>query len=158
MTDVQLNYINDGNKYFHLHKPSHSTKQELISAETLYIVTLLDSGLSEAQICDKTGFSGDAISYVHSQHHFNPPNDAGDDPLKLTMANINYIKYIICMGKVDNTTKAIKTLQNIINTLISSQTVCYQVNVRGMRLVINGKGHYSNLTIGGQGWNLPRGI
>ena len=52
MTDVQLNYINDGNKYFHLHKPSHSTKQKPISAKTLYIVTLHNSGLSEAQICD----------------------------------------------------------------------------------------------------------
>jgi hypothetical protein len=89
MTDVQINYLNDGNKYFHLHKPSHSTKQKLISAKTLYIITLLDSGLSESQICDQTGFSGATISYVHSQHHFNPPNDAGDDPLKLTMANIN---------------------------------------------------------------------
>jgi hypothetical protein len=55
------------------------------------------------------------------------------------------------MGKVNNTTKALKTLQDIINTLISSQTVCYQLNVQGMRLVIKGKGHYSNLTIGGQG-------
>ena len=158
MTDVQLNYINDRNKYFHLHKPSHSTKQKLISVKTLYIVTLLDSGLSEAQICDQTDFSGATISYVHSQHHSNLPKASGDDPFKLTMANINYVKYIICMGKVNNTTKAIKTLQDIINNLISSQSVCYQLNVRGMRLVINGKGHYSNLTIGGQGWNLLRGI
>ena len=158
MTDVQLNYINDGNKYFCLYKPSHSTKQQLISAKPLYIITLLDSGLSDTQICDQTGFSDATISYVHSQHHFNPPNDAGDDPLKLTMANINYVKYIICMGKVNNTTKAIKTLQDIINTFISSQTVCYQVSVRGMRLVINGKGHYLNLMIGGQSWNLLRGI
>ena len=52
--------------------------------------TLLDSGLSEARIYDQTGFSGATIGYVHSQYHFNPPNDAGDDPLKLTMANINY--------------------------------------------------------------------
>ena len=158
MTDVQLNYINDGNKYFHLHKPSHSTKQQLISAKTLYIVTLLDCGLSDAQICDQTGFSGATISYVHSQYHFNPPNGAGDDPLKLIMAYINYVKYIICMGKVNNTTKAIKTLQDIINTLISFQPVCYQLNVRCVRLVIKGKGHYSNLTIVGQGWNILRGI
>ena len=87
MTDVQLNYINDGNKYFYLHKPSHSTKQKLISARTLYIVTLLDSGLSEAQICDQAGFSGATISSVHSQHHFNTPNDAGDDPFMLTIYN-----------------------------------------------------------------------
>jgi hypothetical protein len=55
------------------------------------------------------------------------------------MANIKYVKYIICMRKVNNTTKATKTLQDIINTLISSQTVCYQLKVRGMRLVIKEK-------------------
>jgi hypothetical protein len=62
------------------------------------------------------------------------------------------------MRKVNNTPKAIKTLQDTINTLISYQTVWYQLNVRGMRLVIKQKGHYSNLIIGGQGWNLLRGI
>src|ERR1700691_2805559 len=104
------------------------------------------------------GFSSVTISYVHSQHHCNPLKASGDGPPKLIMANINYVKYIICMGKVNNTTKAIKTLQNIINTLISFQTVCYQLKVRGMRLVIKEKGHYSNLTRGGQDWNLLRGI
>ena len=132
MTDVQLNYINDGNKHFQLHKPSHSTKQKLICAKTLYIITLLDSGLSEAQICDQTGFSSATISYVHSQHHSNLPKASGDDPPKLSMENINYIKWIICMGKVNNPTKATKTLQDIINPIICSQTVCYQLKVRSM--------------------------
>ena len=158
MTDVQLNCINYGNKYFHLHKPSHSTQQQLIPAKTLYIVTLLDSGFSDTQICAQTGFSGATISYVHSQHHSNLPKASGDDPLKLTMANINYVKYIICMRKVNNITKAIKTLQNIIHTFISSQPVCYQLNVRDVRLLRKGKGHYSNLMIAGQGWNLLRAI
>jgi hypothetical protein len=85
MTDVKFNYINDGNKHFQLHKPSHSTKQKLISAKTLYIVTLLDSGLSEAQICDQMGFNSVTISYVYSQHHSNHPKASGDDPLKLTI-------------------------------------------------------------------------
>jgi len=89
-------------------------------------------------MCDQTGFSSATISYVHSQLHYNPLKAFGDDPLKFTIANINYVKYIICMRKINNTTKAIKTLQDIINTLISSQTVCYQLKVRGMRLVIKG--------------------
>ena len=128
---------------------TNSTKQKLISAKTLYIITLLDSSLFESQTCDQAGFNSATISYVHSQYQSNPPKASGDDPPKLTMAHINYIKYIICMGKVNNTIKAIKTLQNIINTLISSQTVCYQLKVRGMTLVIKGKNHYSNLPIGG---------
>jgi hypothetical protein len=158
MTDVKINCMNDGNKHFQVHKPSYSTKQKLISAKTLYIITLLDSGLSEAPICDQTVLSSATISDVYSQHHSNLPKASGDGPPKLTMGNINYIKYIICMGEVNNTAKAIKTLQDIINTLISSQTVCYQLKVRGLRLVTKGKGHYSNLIIGGQGQNLLRGI
>ena len=89
MTDVQLNYINYGNKYFHLHQPSHSAQQQLISAKTLYIVTLLDSGISDTQICDQTGFSDATISYVHSQYHFNLPKASGDDPFMLAITNIN---------------------------------------------------------------------
>jgi hypothetical protein len=89
MTDVQLNYINDGNNHFQLHKPSHSTKQKLISAKTLYIATLLDSDLSGVQIYDQTGFSSATISYVHSQHHANPPKASGDDPSMLAITNIN---------------------------------------------------------------------
>jgi hypothetical protein len=150
MTDVQINYINDGNKHFQVHKPLYSIKQKLISVKTLYIITLLDSGLSEAHICDQTVFSSATISYVYFQHHSNLPKASGNDPPKLTMANINYIKYIICMGKINNTAKAVKMLQNIINTLISSQTVYYQLKVRGMRLMIKGKCHYSNLIIKGQ--------
>ena len=79
MANVQLNYIHDGNEYFHLHKPSHSTKQQLIFAKTLYIVALLDSVLSDVQIYDQTGFSGTTISYVHSQHHSNLSKASGDD-------------------------------------------------------------------------------
>ena len=101
---------------------------------------MLDSDFSEAQICDQEGLSSATINYVYSQHHFNLLKASGNDPLNLTMANINYIKYIICMREVNNTTKAIKTLQNIINTPISPQTVCYQLKVRGMRLVIKEKG------------------
>ena len=109
MTNVQLNHINDGSKCIH-HKPSHSTKQKLISAKTLYIITLLDSDLSEPQIYDQIGFSSGTSSYVHSQHHSNRPKTSGDDPSMLPITNIYYVKYIICMGKVNNTTKAIKTL------------------------------------------------
>jgi len=50
---------------------------------------LLDSGLSEAQICDQTGFSGATMSYVHSQHNSNLSKASGDDPSMLTITNTN---------------------------------------------------------------------
>jgi hypothetical protein len=99
MTDVQINHINDGNKHFQVHKPSYSTKQKLISAKTLYIITLLDSGLSEACICDQTVLSSAIINYVYSQHHSSLPKASDNNPFMLTTTNINYVKHIICTGK-----------------------------------------------------------
>ena len=89
------------------------------------------------------GFSSGTISYVHSQQHSDLPKGSSDDPSMLLMKSINYVKSIICIEKVNNTTKAIKTLYDIANTLFSSKTVCYQLTVRGMRLVIKGKSYYS---------------
>jgi hypothetical protein len=43
------------------------------------------------------------------------------------------------MLKVDNTTQATKSLQNIINIPTSSQTVCCQIEVKGIRLVVKRK-------------------
>ena len=113
--------------------------QKLSIAQTLYIITLLDSGLSGAQIHNKTGFSSATISHIHSQHHSNLPKSYGGCPAKLTMANINYARHIICMEKVDNAVEATEALQNITNTPISSQTVCHQLKARGMKAVVKRK-------------------
>ena len=136
MTDVQLSYINDGNKHCQLHKPPQTTMQKLSTAQNLYIITLLDSSLSGAQIHNRTGFNSAAISCICSQHHSNLPKSYSGCPAKLTMTNIDYASCIIHMGKVDNAVEATKTLQNITNTPIYSQTVCHQLKARGMKAVV----------------------
>jgi len=94
--------------------------QKLTSAQTLHIITLLDSGLSGAQICAKTHFSSATVSHVQSQYCPNLPESSGGHPAKLTTANINYARCIIHMGKIDNATQTTQALQDITNTPISS--------------------------------------
>ena len=53
------------------------------------------------------------------------------------------------MEEVNNSTKHIKTFQDIIKTLISSQQICYQLKVRCVRFLIKGKGPHPNPTMGG---------
>jgi hypothetical protein len=109
--------------------------QKLTTAQTLHIITLLDSGLSGAQIHDKTGFNSATINHIGSEHRSNLPKSSGGRPTKLTMANIDYARHIIRMEKVDNAVEATKALQNITNTSISSQTVHHQLKVRGVKAV-----------------------
>jgi transposase len=135
VNNVQLSYINDGNKHCQLHKPPQTTMHKLTTAQTLYIITLLDSGLSGGQIHDKTGFSSATISRIRSQHRSNLPKASGGRPAKLT----DYARRIIRMGKVDNAVEATKALQNIVNTPISSQTVRRQLKARGMKAVVKRK-------------------
>ena len=78
--------------------------QKLTSAQTLHIITLLDSGLSGA---------------------------SGGHPAKLSTANIDYARCIICMGRVDNATQATQVLQDsyffpniVLSTQIQKNEVC----------------------------------
>ena len=129
MTNVQLNHINDGSKCIQHHKLSHSTKQKLIFAKTYYIITLLDSGLSEASICDQTGLNSATISCVCSQHHSNLPKATGDNPFMPTITNINYIKHFICIGEFKMAMKrspyALSSI--LIAYLTPSQPICSHI-------------------------------
>ena len=84
--------------------------QKLISAQTFHIITLLNSGLSGALICDQTGFSSATISCVCSQPCSNHSKTSDGHPSKVIMENFNYVRCIIHMEKVDNATQATKAL------------------------------------------------
>ena len=100
----------------------------IMSFRMIYIITLLDSGISGAQIHDTTSFGSVTISCIYSQYHFNFLKFSGDHPAKLTIANIDYVRCIIYMGKVNNALEFTRALQNITNTPISSQTVHHQLS------------------------------
>jgi hypothetical protein len=136
---LQTNYISDENKHSEPHKPPQTIMQKLTSSQTLHIITLLDSGLSGAQMCYQTSLSSATISCVCSQHCPYLPKASGGHPAKLTMVSIDYARHIIHMGKIDNATQASQALHNIINTTISAYTLHYQLNTKGISPVVKRK-------------------
>ena len=112
---------------------------KLSSAQTLHILELLDAGLSVCTIAHQTGHSTATISHIHSEHCSDQPKSSGGWPTKLTMANVDYARRIIHMGKVENATEAAHTLQDITNTPFSSQTLCYHLKKWGIKHVVKRK-------------------
>src|SRR5882757_9930849 len=96
-----------------------STMQPLSIATCDDIVTLLKSGASGYAIHHATG----AISKIRSEYCPELPKSFGGCSRKLISANINYAKRIICMRKADNAVQVTKTLRDMTNQSISSQTV-----------------------------------
>jgi hypothetical protein len=112
---------------------------KVTTAQTNCVLALLDSGTSGAKISKELGLGLGTISRIRSQHHSNLPKSSGGCPVKLSSANIDYARHIICMEKVDNAVQVAKTLQNVINQSISAQTVHRQLKSKGMRPVVNRK-------------------
>src|SRR6266436_7792853 len=130
---------------------------KLTTAQTLNIITLLDSGLSGVQISHQTGLSTAAISRICSEHCPDLPKSSGGRPSKLTPANISYAAHLIYMGKAANTLQASKSLSNITNASISARTLHRQLKKDGMKPVVKKKKPLLNLIIGRLGGNLQRG-
>jgi len=117
----------------------YSAMHKLSSSQITRVLTLLDAGLSGAQISLQTHLSSATISCICSTHCSHLPKASGGCPTKLTTANIDYARRIIHMGKVDNATQATKALVDVTNTSISAQTVRRQLKARGMQPVVKRK-------------------
>ena len=112
---------------------------KLTTAQTLNIITLLDSGLSGVQISHQTGLSTAAISHICSEHCPDLPKSSGGRPSKLTPANISYAAHLIYMGKAANTIQTSKSLSDITNTSISARTLHRQLKKDGTKPVVKKK-------------------
>ena len=77
--------------------------------QTHQVLALLDSGTFGAKIPQELGLGFGTVSHIYSQHYSNLPKSSGGCPVKLSSANINYDRCIICMGKVDNAVQMAKT-------------------------------------------------
>ena len=103
------------------------------------IVTLLKSGASGYAIHHATGSSTGAISKIRSEYCPELPKSSGGRSRKLTSANINYAKHIIRMRKADNAVQVTKSLRDVTNQSISSQTVRRNLREAGLRPVVKRK-------------------
>ena len=116
-----------------------STMQPLSIATRDRIITLLKSGASGYAIHHATGASTGAISKIRSEYCPELPKSSGGRSRKLTPANINYAKRIIHMRKADNAVQVTKSLRDVTNQSISSQTVRRNLREAGLRPVVKRK-------------------
>ena len=108
-------------------------------AQTHQVLALLDSGTFGIKILQNLGLCLGTISHIYTQYHFNLPKSFGGCSVKLSSANINYGRCIICMGKVYNAVQMAKAHQDVTNQFIFAQTVHCQLKNKGMRLVVKRK-------------------
>ena len=113
--------------------------QPLTATQRSDILNLLDSGISAHNIASKLHVSIASISQVRSKYRPDLPKSTGGRPHKLTSANIDYARRMICMGKVDNAVQAAKALQDVTNQPVCSQTLRNNLKKAGMRPVVKRK-------------------
>jgi hypothetical protein len=87
------------------------------------ITALLLSGTSVARIHTATGVSAGTVSKICSQYCPNLPKNPAGHPSKLTAANVHDALHLITFQKAENATQVTRTLRDITNQSLSSQTV-----------------------------------
>jgi len=113
--------------------------RSLSSAQLERILFLLDSGNSATQIASQTGHSISVISKIRSQHRSSLLKSSGGRPSKLSPANIRHAVNLITSGKATTAVDITKTLTSITNQPLSTQTVCHNLKMAGMKAVVKKK-------------------
>jgi transposase len=111
----------------------------LSEAKRNNVIALLLSGTSVAKIHTATGVSAGAVSQIRSQYCPNLPKNPPGRPSKLTAANLHHALYLITSQKAENAAEVTRTLMDITNQPISSQTVRRHLKKAGMKAVVKRK-------------------
>ena len=115
------------------------TMKLLSATKVKLLVQMLKSGDSGHHISSTLGVSTGVISKIRTKHCPNIPKSSGGRPPKLFPANIRYATHLIERGKVDNAVQVTRTLKNIINQPLSSQTVRRNLKKVGLKAVVKKK-------------------
>jgi len=111
-----------------------------LSAElTNHILSLLELGYSAHNISSSTGVHHTTIIRLHSKHFPDLHKSSGGHPHKLSPTDIRHATHLIGSGKAENAVQLAKTLQDIKNIPISSQTVRNYLKGTGMKAVVKKK-------------------
>ena len=97
--------------------------KKLSTAKTTFIASLLQSGLSIAQIKRQTGHSLSTISGIRSKYYFDLPKSKGGCSLKLSNTNLAYATKLFHMEKAENAVQADKSLATVVSQPFSSHTL-----------------------------------
>jgi len=100
---------------------------------------MLDAGHSATHIASSTGYGVGTISRLRSKHHSHLSKPVGGHPSKLSSTNIHHAVHLIGSGKASTAVDVTKTLSNIINQPLSTQTVRNSLKKAGMKAVVRKK-------------------
>ena len=122
------------------HYSSTTTIMKSIStAQINQIISCLDLGQSTCQISDSTGIHHSTISRICSKLHPNLAKSSGGHPTLITPGDMHYAIHLIGTGKAENAVQVTKTLQDVKNHTISSQTIYHHMKKAGMKAVVKKK-------------------
>ena len=118
---------------------AHFSMRQISSDKSQNILTLLEAGHSVRHISSVTGISTGTISNLRSTHRSHLLKNLGGRPSKLSSANIRHAQYLISSQKAENAVQITKTLGDIINLPLSTQTVRRHLKTAGMKAVTKRK-------------------
>lgn len=104
-----------------------------------HILFLLQAGHSAHNISTLTGIHSATVSKLCSKHLPNLPKSSGGRPSKVTPTDIRHATCLISSGKADTAVDVVKTLQDVKNISISSQTMCRHLRKSGLKAVVKKK-------------------
>jgi transposase len=109
------------------------------TAQVNLVISLLQSGYSRVQIASRTGLSTATISRIRHKHCPDLPKATGGRPQKLSENDIRFATRLITSGKVDTAVQLAKTLKEVINQPLSTQTVRNHMKNVGLKAVVKKK-------------------
>ena len=104
-----------------------------------HILSLIDSSPSGCQISSQTGFSNATISRLHSKHCLSLQKSSGGCPTNLSETNICHVICLIGSGRAENAVQITKSLRDVVNQPISTQTIQNGPKNVGMNAVVKKK-------------------
>jgi len=113
--------------------------KSLSPAQHNHVLSLLDAGQSACQISSKTGLHNSTISQLRSKHRPHLQKSSGGRPSKLSSADVCFAQRLITTRKAENAVQITKTLRDIKNQPLSSETVCQHLKKAGLKAVVKAK-------------------
>jgi uncharacterized protein YerC len=116
-----------------------TTMKDTTTAQVNNVLSLLNSGHTGYQIASKTGLSTATISCICKKHCSGLSKALGGHPSKLSENDLCFATRLITSGKADNAVQVAKSLAEITNQSLSSQTVRNRLKELGMKAVVKKK-------------------
>jgi transposase len=113
--------------------------QPITEAKRNDIISLLTSGSSIPQITIATGVGHGTVSRIRSQYCPNLPKSTGGRPSKLKPVDVRHALNLITSQRAETAVEVTRTLRNISNQPLSSQTVRRHLKTIGMKAVAKKK-------------------